>query len=86
MADEIKYGGKSYLMKVVGILVILATVIGGLIYSLVGGDPDINDIILETSNGTPALNPTGSTGPTEPPNLTPPTTPPPGISSPFGSG
>lgn len=72
--------GKNYSVTIISALVILAVVIGVFVYSLISGEPDdISDIIFqETENGTPALTPAGNSGPTSPPNITPPTSPPPG--------
>jgi len=73
-----KLAGRNYLVTVVASLIILAIVIAGIIFNLVTGKTDINDIVLESSGGVPALTPGGNNGPSGPPNLPDPTFAPPG--------
>ncbi len=73
-----KLTGRNYLVTIVASLIILAIVIAGFIFNLVTGNTDINDIILETSGGVPALTPSGMSGPSGPPDLPDPTFAPPG--------
>ncbi|MBI4975066.1 hypothetical protein HZC20_00140 [Candidatus Peregrinibacteria bacterium] len=70
---------KKYLTSIISILVFLAVLLSGIIYSLVHKTPeDISPVIFKLSgNGAPAVNPSGNKVPDKAPNVAPPTTPPP---------
>ncbi|MFH1284540.1 MAG: hypothetical protein ABIH78_03050 [Candidatus Peregrinibacteria bacterium] len=70
---------RNYFTLIYAALIILAAAIGAFIYSLVRTTPEdlAGESVYYTDEGMPAVNPSGASGPSSPPYVTPPTSPPP---------
>lgn len=68
----LKYGTTVY-----AAIILIAILVATFIYSLINAKPDnVDDYVIETSNGSLGIDPGAGPFPTEAPNVSPPTTPP----------